>query len=175
MNEVWSAWSDLFFTAVDECISKKRKKKNRRAPWISQEIIKLVGKKKRLYKRAKHSDNDELWSTYKKASNLLKKECNKARWEYLNNLANNLHDRSEHKLFWNYVQSRRKGSNVLIVIKLDNGNMLTNESDIAECMNETLHQFLQMKTSKIFHHLIKLSKIRTLVFCTVYLRMLTRF
>ena len=41
VNEVWSVWTDLFFTAVDECISKRRKKKNRWAPWISAEIIKL--------------------------------------------------------------------------------------------------------------------------------------
>ena len=136
VNEVWSAWTDLFFTAVDECISKKRKKNYRRAPWISAEIIKLVRKKKRLYKKAKNSNNDESWSTYKKASNLLKKECNKARWEYLNKLANNMHDNNEHKLFWNYVQSRRKGSNDLIVIKLDNSNVLTNQSDISESMNE---------------------------------------
>ena len=47
-----------------------------------------------------------------------------------------MHDNSEHQLFWNYVQSRRKGSNDLIVIKMDNGNVLTNEGDIAECMNE---------------------------------------
>ena len=73
---------------------------------------------------------------FQKASNLLKKECNKARWEYLNKLANDMHDNNEHKLFWNYVQSRRKGSNDLIVIKLDNGNVLTNESDISESMNE---------------------------------------
>ena len=74
MNEVWSAWTDLFFTAVDECLSKKRKNKNRRAPWISAQIIKLVRKKKRLYKKAKNSNNDESWSTYKKASNLTVEE-----------------------------------------------------------------------------------------------------
>ena len=34
------------------------------------------------------------------------------------------------------MQSKRKGSNDLIVIKLDNGNVLTNKDDIAECMNE---------------------------------------
>lgn len=47
-----------------------------------------------------------------------------------------MHDNSEHKLFWNYVQSRGKGSNDLIVIKLDNDNVLTNKDDIAESMNE---------------------------------------
>ena len=68
---------------------------------------------------------------------MLKKECNKARWEYLDKLANDMHDNSEHTFFfWNYVQSRRKGSNDLLVIKMDNGNVLTNEVDIAERMNE---------------------------------------
>ena len=32
-------------------------------------------------------------------SNLLKKECNKARWEYLDKLANDMHDNSEHTFF----------------------------------------------------------------------------
>lgn len=38
--------------------------------------------------------------------------------------------------FWNYVQSRCKGSSDLIVIKLDNGNVQTNEGDIDESMNK---------------------------------------
>ena len=47
-----------------------------------------------------------------------------------------MYDNNEHKLFWNYVQFGRKGSNDLIVIKLDNGNVLANERDISEIMNE---------------------------------------
>ena len=54
MNEVLSAWTNLFFTAVDERIPKKRKKKIRRDPWISLDIIKLVQKKKRLYTECKY-------------------------------------------------------------------------------------------------------------------------
>lgn len=34
------------------------------------------------------------------------------------------------------MQSKRKGSNDLIVIKLDDDNVLTNDGGIAECMNE---------------------------------------
>ena len=83
-----------------------------------------------------NSSNIESWSTYKKTSNLLKKECNKAHWEYLDKLADAMHDNGEHKLFWNYVQSRRIGSNDLIVIKVDKSNVLTNEGDIAECINK---------------------------------------
>ncbi|XP_022777603.1 uncharacterized protein LOC111319037 [Stylophora pistillata] len=115
---------------------KKEKKKNRQSPWISAELIKLVRKKKRLYKKAKISNHDKSWSTYNKESNLWNKECNKARWEYPDKLADDMHNNNERKLFWNYVQSRRKGSYDLIAIKLDNGNLLTNEGDIAESMNE---------------------------------------
>ena len=52
------------------------------------------------------------------------------------------------------MQSRRKGSNDLIVIKLKNGNMLTNEGDIAECMDEYFASALKLKTLIIFHHVI---------------------
>ena len=90
----------------DQCVPKKSKKKNRCAPWISNDIIKLARKKKRFYKRAKASDNADLWSKYKNVNNMLKKKCNTAQWEYLKDLASNMHDNKECKLFWNYVNSR---------------------------------------------------------------------
>ena len=136
INEVWNAWVDLVNAAVDQCVPKKSKKKNRFAPWISNDIIKLARKKKRFYKEAKASDNVDLWSKYKKVNNMLKTKCNTARWEYLKDLASNMHDNKECKLFWNYVNSKRKGSNDLTVIKMDNGSTLTDEREISECMNE---------------------------------------
>ena len=69
------------------------------------------------------------------------------RWEYLDKLANDMLDNREHKLFWNYVQSRPKGSNDFIVIKMENGNVLTKVGGIAECMNE---YFASVFTSENF-------------------------
>ena len=42
---------------------------------------------------------------YKKVNNLLKKKCNKARWEYLHELANDIYDNREHKLFFGITYS----------------------------------------------------------------------
>ena len=64
---------------VDQCIPKKNKKKNRRAPWISEDIIKIARKKKRLYKKTKARDGANLWSKYKSTNNMLKRKCNEAR------------------------------------------------------------------------------------------------
>lgn len=53
---------------------------------------------------------------------MLKNKCNQARWEYLKDLTSNMHGKKEHKLFWNYVNSKRK--------------LLTDECDISERMNK---------------------------------------
>ena len=54
---------------------RKNKRKNRRAPWISDDIVKIARKKKLFYKKAKSSDNADLWSKYKNINNMLKKKC----------------------------------------------------------------------------------------------------
>ncbi|CAH3040455.1 unnamed protein product, partial [Pocillopora meandrina] len=87
--------------------------------------------------KAKNSNNDDTWLLYKNKSNLLKKECYKVHWEYLNRLANNLfNDRNEQKLFWNYLRLKNNGTNDLIILQLHNGDILTNESNITESMDE---------------------------------------
>ena len=36
INDVWNSWVDLYNTAVDQCIPKKNKKKNSRAPKLQE-------------------------------------------------------------------------------------------------------------------------------------------
>ena len=109
MSEVWIACVDHFDSAVDQCIPKKNKTKNQRTPWILEDIVKRACKKKRSYKKAKPSDNADLWSIYKNINNMLKKKCNKAWWEYLKDLASKVHNKKEHTLFSTYFNSECKG------------------------------------------------------------------
>ena len=95
---------------------------------------------------------------------MLKKKCNTARWKYLKDLASNMHDNKECKLFWNYVNSKRKRSNDLTVIKMDNGSTLTDEREISECMNEFFASVSLEKTYRIFHHSNRSSQTIVLVF-----------
>ena len=99
MNEVWNAWVDLFDSAVDQCTPKKNKRKNCRPLWISDDIVKVGRKKKRSYKKAKSSDNADLWSEYKNINNMLKKKCNQARWECLKDLSSNMHGKKNINFF----------------------------------------------------------------------------
>ena len=97
---VWSAWSDLLLSAVDECIPNHQVKRSTNAPWIDCKLIKLCRKKKLLYKRAKKSSKESNWVNYSKFNNQLKKECNSARWRYINNLTEELKSNTSQKPFW---------------------------------------------------------------------------
>lgn len=96
---VWSAWSDLLLSAVDECIPKHQVKRSTNAPWIYCKLIKLCRKKKLPYKRAKKSSKESDWVNYRKFNNQLKKECNSVRWRYINNLTEELKSNTSQKPF----------------------------------------------------------------------------
>jgi len=60
----WTAWSDLLFTAIDECIQKRKKSARRHAPWITNDLIKLCRRKKSVYKKAQKWGRVNDWTEY---------------------------------------------------------------------------------------------------------------
>ena len=86
INIIWSTWSDLLFTAIDECIPKWQIKSHKNAPWITIELIKLC-KKKELYKKAKKSGLQNDWKEYCTMNNFLKKAGNSAQRDHSNKIS----------------------------------------------------------------------------------------
>ena len=144
INIFWSAWSDLLFAAIDECIPKRQIKTRKNAPWITSELIKLCKKKKKLYKKAKRSGLQNDWNAYRIMNNFLKKACNSARREHINKISEDLKSSGNPKPFWSFVSSVRKGSNELTALKVDDVT-LTDDLEIAESMNS---YFLSVFTSE---------------------------
>ena len=52
IDRLWAAWSDLFLSAVDECILRRTAKRNSNAPWISG-YLSCVEERKRSIKGQK--------------------------------------------------------------------------------------------------------------------------
>ena len=78
--------------------------------------IKVDRQKRIVYKRAKVSNSDNLWTRYRNLNNRTKRACNQARWKYLEQLSVKTANEGDSKLFWNYVRSRRNGTNNLVII-----------------------------------------------------------
>ena len=120
----WTAWSDLLFTAIDECIPKRKKSARRHAPWITSDLIKLCRRKKSLYKKAKKWGRVNDWTEYCALNNSLKKACNSARRQHIQNIAQDLQIHGNPKSFWSYVNSFRKGTNDLVALKENNTTLM---------------------------------------------------
>lgn len=134
INENWARWKDLLFTAVAECIPKRKGNKKPSAPWITKELIALCKKKRSLYKRARRSNKTTTWEKYRRLNNSEKSLCNTARWAYIEKLASDVKENENLKPFWNFVKSKRRGTNNLVSLKIDNA-VVTDDLCIAQCMN----------------------------------------
>ena len=64
----------------------------------------------------------------------MKKECNSARRQFINNLADELKTGNSSKPFWNFVQSKRKVKCDLASLQV-NDSYLNDDLSIANCMN----------------------------------------
>ena len=102
LDDNWQAWLDLFFAAVDQCIPKRRHNNKFNPPWISRELLKLCGKKKLLFRKAKRVNTDLLGMRYRTLNNAVKKACNAAKGNYINDLAVELANNNNPKLFWSF-------------------------------------------------------------------------
>ena len=129
-----TCWKDLLFTAMDQCIPLCQSKRKSNAPWITKDLIKLCRKKKSLYNKARKSANPALWEKYRKLNNAVKRECNQARWTYINNMASDLNFSGDSKPFWNYVKRKRNGTNNLVSLNVGD-EVLTDVSSIDNSLN----------------------------------------
>ena len=109
VDDVWEAWKTLFFQAVERNIQKKLIKRRRDVPWLNSDLKKLLHKKRRLWKKAKFSGDQAKWANYKKFSNLVKDNLNKAYFAYVKDLTASLN--TNPKRFWSFVKSRTKKQN----------------------------------------------------------------
>ena len=71
-------------------------------PWINGKIRKLIRKRKRLFRKARKSNNNvQLWHKFKTVRNKVIYEIRASKNNYFENLANSINiDNPNPKLFW---------------------------------------------------------------------------
>ena len=72
VEEAWSLWKDMFFSAADAAIPRVRWRRSRMKHWFSYETIHLIRLKHRLYNKMIKSPNSDVIKTrYKCIRNLV--------------------------------------------------------------------------------------------------------
>ena len=101
-------FQDILFSAINQCIPQVTLRRRSRPPWISNEIMKLIRKKKKLWKRMKASGSSNLFLKFKEMRKITKKHIHLSYIQYLKDLSVKL--KTDPKLFWSFhsMKSKRK-------------------------------------------------------------------
>ena len=154
INESSSLFKSLLFNTVDQCIPKIIVKawSRFRPPWLSFNTIRLIRKKKRLYKSAMRSRKPTDFQKYRKISNQVRTCTRYDHRSYVERLSDDL--KSSQRGFWRYLKYKRKGCSANVTSLSYMGNTLQSLPHITNAFNQ--YYFSSVFTSE---HLGSLSQL----------------
>ena len=87
-QNAWNYWKNKTLCIFDKHTPiREQRLKERRNPWISNEIIKMMCQRDSLHTGATKQTNTALWSRYKTVRNRVTTLINKAKQDYFGNVA----------------------------------------------------------------------------------------
>jgi hypothetical protein len=123
VESMWIEFKTSLLAAVERHVPSKLRRANSSLPWINRHVIKLLRRKKRLFKQARKTGN---WGNYKFLQRECRRETRRAEWDYVNTTIEEGLQTNNPKPFWRYVKSRRQDN--LGVAPLKKGPSLLSDS-----------------------------------------------
>jgi hypothetical protein len=139
VNEMWCYFKTNLINSMKTFIPEKTLKTNMRLPWVTPALQRLISRRKRAYRAARHSRNPRLLEKANDLKHFLQKEMRKSYWNYINNLFQidpELPDdkQTKQKRFFQYVNSLKKEGTSLPPLQV-NGNTVSNSKHKATVFN----------------------------------------
>ena len=118
-ENLWVTFKNSLQTSIEKNIPSSLARKRTRLPWIDRSVLKLLRRKKKLYRQAKVTWD---WSQCYSFQKHCKQEIRRAEWQYINKTVQEDLDKNNAKPFWNFVKSRRR-DNTTISLFRDRGTL----------------------------------------------------
>ena len=118
-------------------------RKEKSPPWIDAEVVDASNKKAKAFKKAKVTNSQYWWDTFKERCNAIKNLVKRKYTDYICHLSDNLGNNP--KRFWGFVRSLKKSKGNLVDLK-DNGIEYNTPDSKAELLNFYLSESFYGKT-----------------------------
>ena len=135
-NEMWNLWKHLLMSVIDKHAPLKTKRiRNKRSPWITNELLREIYKRDFLKKKATSTNDPLIWKEVKGARNKVNNSIKKAKRNYFSEKldASKWNPRKTWRLI-NELQSRQCKSTKVSQIKLGQ-QVFTSSEDISQAFN----------------------------------------
>ena len=151
-NEMWDVWKHLLACVMDKHAPLRTKRvKNKRSPWITNELLHEMRTRDFLKKKAASTNDPSIWKQFKDARNKANNSVKKAKHKYF---SDNLDAyKSDPRKTWGLIntcklQFRQNKSTKVSQVKTGN-QVFTSPGDIAEAFNNHFANISQSLAQEI--------------------------
>ena len=132
-NDCWDAFASIIQLETESCVPKKRRYCRSRPVWMTSNTIRIIRKKRRLWKHYTQTKDYDEYLSYKRVENAVKKAVRKAKRNFERTLAKSA--RKNPKAFYSYM--KKKTSNKVSVgpLKDVEGNTVADDKEMADTLN----------------------------------------
>ena len=131
--EQWAIFKEKLDEVIEENVPKKVRRKSSRPLWMRRNVLRMIRKKRRLWKQYTTSKDYKQFEAYKKVQSEVKKAVRKARKVFEKKLSKNAKKNS--KMFWSYM--KEKTSNRISVGPLvGDGEVISDDREMCEVLNK---------------------------------------
>ena len=137
VEEIWDIFKTNLLEICGRNVPNSKQRQRKRPPWINQEIIKKSRKKRKLYNKKRQTGTKEDEDKFEDYQRELKREIEKAKWDFEDNLVNGLNKDKGNldKEFFAYARSKQKTKDTVGPLENDKGEKIVGNKDMANFLN----------------------------------------
>ena len=131
VNTNWQYAKSSLSDVISKFVPSKKVSGRYKPPWMTGKNKRLIRKKQRAYNRAKNSDNDKDWATFRTIRKKAQKDLDNAHYDYVNDVISE----DGNKGLWRYLKGARKDTCGVATLVKD-FKVATQPNEKAEMLNE---------------------------------------
>ena len=132
-EQSWERFKEKLLKAQELAVPKKKRRVSNRPVWMNMNTLRIIRKKRRLWRVYKDSKDHAHYLAYKNVEKAVKDSVRNAKKKFEKNLAKNA--KKNPKAFWSYLKSKTANRESVGPLK-ENGEFITDNEKQAEVLNK---------------------------------------
>ena len=131
--QCWEMFKEKVKEAEEKSVPKKRRRVSNRPIWMKQNIIRIIRKKRRLWKHYKKTKDYDEYISYKRVEKEVQKTVRRAKKTFEKKLAKEA--KKNPRAFYSYLNSKTVNKQSVGPLK-DDGNIVSDNEQMCDLMNK---------------------------------------
>ena len=118
---------------VEDCVPKKRRRQGSKPVWMSKKMMRMIRKKRRMWKAFQETKQFQKWQEFKKVQKEVQQAVKKAKRKVERKLAKGA--KKCPKAFWSYIK-KKMGNKVTVGPLREGGRTVTDSTEMSNILND---------------------------------------